>query len=562
MYDNEALYAMAASTAVVASAVRTNSAIASDAVITACLAAGTHYTDLQPKPGALRHIVARFDKAARDAAVLLAPGCGFDYAVPDVAAAVAERRFQEAFGRAPARVRQVFIVRPGPQGMAFSTKWIDALLTNHTKPRRSHATTQSLDVNAATSPEAQRLRPVASTVTGRGVPNLGTADNCHVYARSGADTPCAAADSYLTLVKESDLPPLVPGRGPLLSYCPELRAWTVPFPLGGAAARFLFARRHDEEESQQQQLHMAGSSNLAGTGGDAGTEAGLEGAAEAISQVRRGPELDSRIVFPLPMPITRLLGFALLALPLLPLALPFMLVWMVLCWLVLWLAVLPGSALLLAARRWAFARRLLQHLAPVMTLGLVTNDEVRAVQVTRGLRFEMVLTVEPQAAAAPANMTTPRGAAAAAAEAERAAMERNAPEEQQQQRHEHPEWLRLHLAGPAPGQWRCLTSVCLVQSALQLLVAAKEAVGGRAVEEAMMTVEDPTASEGEGLNSALSQHGRAALRGVRPWKVPRLKSSGGVVTPAQLLATKDCGFWDILQRDLGVHVREEVHYVG
>ncbi|GIL45620.1 hypothetical protein Vafri_2825, partial [Volvox africanus] len=138
---------------------------------------------------------------------------------------------------------------------------------------------------------------------------------------------------------------------------------------------------------------------------------------------------------------------------------------------------------------------------------------------------------------------------------------------QHQHQHQRPEWLRLHVVGPAPGQWRCLTSVCLVLSALQLLVAAKEmakqTVGDTAVEEPMTAEVDPAAPEGEGLDSVLTQPGRDAVRGrgVRAWQVPR-RSGGGVVTPAQLLATEDCGFWDILQRDLGVHVREEVHCVG
>ncbi|GLI64086.1 hypothetical protein VaNZ11_007256, partial [Volvox africanus] len=114
----------------------------------------THYTDLQPKPGALRHIVARFDEAARAAGVLLAPGCGFDYAVPDVAAAVAERRFQEAFGRAPTRIRQVFVVRPGPQGTAFSFKWIDALLAKPHRSRQSNSNRTERSLGHQITPKA------------------------------------------------------------------------------------------------------------------------------------------------------------------------------------------------------------------------------------------------------------------------------------------------------------------------------------------------------------------------------------------------------------------------
>ncbi|GIL45619.1 hypothetical protein Vafri_2824, partial [Volvox africanus] len=271
------------------------------------------------------------------------PGCGFDYAVPDVAAAVAERRFKEAFGRAPTRVRQVFVIRPGPQGTAFSVKWIDALLAKPHRSRQSNTSERSAGhqttpkVNAPTSHEPRCLG-IASAATGKDVANLLSADSCNAYARSGATTAFAAADSFLNLMEDSDLPPLVPGCGPWLSYCPDLRAWTVPFPLGGAAARFLFARRQ-EEEVQRQQLRMVGAANLAGGGVDAGTGAvsGLEEAAEATSRAGRGPELDSRIVFPLPVPVPRLIGFTLLAppllllaLPLLLLALPFMLVWMVL----------------------------------------------------------------------------------------------------------------------------------------------------------------------------------------------------------------------------------------
>ncbi|GLC34609.1 hypothetical protein PLESTB_001242800 [Pleodorina starrii] len=119
MYDEEALRALAASTAVLASAVRADGAAASDAVIAACVAEGAHYTDLQPKPGALCHIAERFDSAARAARVLLAPGCGFDYAVPDVAVAITERRCEDVLGASPRWVRKVFAVRPGQQGPAF-----------------------------------------------------------------------------------------------------------------------------------------------------------------------------------------------------------------------------------------------------------------------------------------------------------------------------------------------------------------------------------------------------------------------------------------------------------
>ncbi|EFJ52311.1 hypothetical protein VOLCADRAFT_115955 [Volvox carteri f. nagariensis] len=520
----------------------------------------------QPKD-ALQHMLNCFDAPAREAHVLLAPGCGFDYAVPDVAAALAERGARAALGRAPVRLRQVFAVRPGPHsGPVFSAKWIDALLTkpNQQPQGRRAAETYSAQhhflagggagsgasgegITAASSAGA---RGAAATLQGGGC--AGGTEACVVSDPGSASHSRAAKDVLWN-------PP--PSWGPWLSYCPELHAWTIPFPLGGAAARFLFAWRHQlerqEQHKQQDQEERQQQQELGREGGAVGptfwTRNDSAAAAGSVSRLEPEPEpeLDSRIVLPLPvlapLPPGRTALAVLAAAPLLP---PLLCLCLALCWLALWLVVVPSVALLLAARQWTCGVVLLRRWLIVLSLGLLTDDEARAAQAVSELRFEMVLTAGAfPPANAPADRLAAPAAAAEAAATEAAALSHGTTYQRQRRRCQV---FRMHVAGPAAGKWHDLTSACLARAALELLAAAKaEAMAAGSVRPAPGAGELAAGSVLVPEPAHASSLGRTRVEG---YALSALRRGGGLITPAQLLAGsgEQCVFWDALQRDLGV----------
>lgn len=113
-------------------------------VAEACINTGTHYLDSATTPALLSSLFAL--KAADKCAIV--PGCGFDYALPDVAVAVAERSFQKKYGENPTCVQLLFKIRTGPLGI----KWPLHLVSRYFLCRKQHSPKSNKGVGASSIP--------------------------------------------------------------------------------------------------------------------------------------------------------------------------------------------------------------------------------------------------------------------------------------------------------------------------------------------------------------------------------------------------------------------------
>jgi len=163
-------------------------------VAEACIAAGTHYAD----PAAtLETIVPVYALRTQQSSAghkkkkcRIVPGCGFDYAFPDVALAQAERAFRSICDEEPTKAQLTCKIKTGPLGV----KWHRHIVERYFR----HEDDDEANPVARTRPSGQ--------------------------------------------LKLEDILPPTP-KAPVFAYSDLLSAWTVPWFKAKDAVRFLHSRR-------------------------------------------------------------------------------------------------------------------------------------------------------------------------------------------------------------------------------------------------------------------------------------------------------------------------------